>query len=85
VGLYETGRGWSRYDLYPHALVHVATPFYHHLHIAQLEATADLTGEEALRETARVWAAAARRPMTQACAVGRKVAFRLVSPRGRSA
>jgi hypothetical protein len=85
IGLYDTGRGWSRYDLYPHPLVHVAAPFYHHLHVAQLEATADLTGEETLRRTAQLWAAGARRPTTYLWAVGRKVAFRLARPRGRRA
>jgi heparosan-N-sulfate-glucuronate 5-epimerase len=85
IGLYETGRGWSRYDLYPHPLVHVAAPFYHQLHVAQLEATADLTGEETLRRTAQLWAAGARRPTTYLWAVGRKVAFRLARPRGRRA
>lgn len=29
---------WSRYDLFPSRLINVASPFYHQLHIAQLEA-----------------------------------------------
>ena len=36
---YWTGNGWSRYDLYPHPLTNVASPFYHRLHIEQLRAT----------------------------------------------
>ena len=36
--LYNTGWNWSRYDLFPHAIIHVTSPFYHRLHIEQLRA-----------------------------------------------
>ena len=81
IDLYDAGLGWSRYDLYPHRLVNVASPFYHYLHVALLNATADLTGEEALREKAVTWDRAARRLPLKVAAVGRKAAFRLVYPR----
>ena len=81
VDLYDAGLGWSRYDLYPHRLVHVASPFYHSLHVALLEATADLSGEQALRDKAAAWRSAAARVPLKTAAVARKVAFRLVYPR----
>lgn len=81
VDLYDAGLGWSRYDLYPHRLVHVASPFYHSLHVALLEATADLSGEQALRDKAAAWRTAAGRLPLKTAAVARKVAFRLVYPR----
>jgi D-glucuronyl C5-epimerase C-terminus len=83
VDLYDAGLGWSRYDLYPHRLTHVASPFYHRLHVALLNATADLTGEDALRDKAAVWNAADGRLPLRVAAVGRKAAFRLLYPRRR--
>jgi heparosan-N-sulfate-glucuronate 5-epimerase len=81
IGLYDAGFGWSRYDLYPHRLVHVASPFYHRLHVALLNATADLTDEAALREKAAAWDAAADSAPRRVTAVARKAAFRVVYPR----
>ena len=81
VDLYDAGLGWSRYDLYPRRLTHVASPFYHRLHVALLGATADLTGEDALRRKAAVWEASAGRFPLRTAAVARKMAFRLVYPR----
>ena len=81
VDLYDAGLGWSRYDLYPHRLTHVASPFYHRLHVALLNATADLTGEETLRKKAAEWEASAERLPLRVAAVARKVAFRFVYPR----
>jgi heparosan-N-sulfate-glucuronate 5-epimerase len=83
VDLYDAGLGWSRYDLYPHRLVHVASPFYHRLHVALLDATADLTDEAVLREKAAAWDATAGRLPLRVVAVARKAAFRLVYPRRR--
>lgn len=83
IDLYDAGLGWSRYDLYPHRLVHVASPFYHRLHVALLQATADLTDEAALREKAAAWEASAERLPPRIAAVARKAAFRLVYPRRR--
>lgn len=81
VDLYDAGLGWSRYDLFPHRLTHVASPFYHRLHVALLNATADLTGEDSLRSKAAEWEASARRIPLRIAAVGRKVAFRALYPR----
>ena len=84
VGLYEVGGGWSRYDLYPHRLKHVASPFYHRLHVSLLEATAKLSGDDRLGAVAHRWAAAEKRPATVGMAVARKVAFRVAVPRRRA-
>jgi heparosan-N-sulfate-glucuronate 5-epimerase len=76
--------GWSRYDLYPHRIVHVASPFYHRLHIAQLAATARLRPDLSdLTTTADRWAAAARNPVSLATACVCKVTHRLLSPQRR--
>ena len=83
IDLYDAGLGWSRYDLYPHRLMHVASPFYHRLHVALLEATADLADEAVLREKAAAWATTANRLSLRAAAVARKAAFRVVYPRRR--
>lgn len=45
---YDVG-WWSRYSLYPHPLPDLAKPFYHRLHIDQLDALYRLTGSDAFR------------------------------------
>jgi hypothetical protein len=76
--------GWSRYDLFPHPIVHVASPFYHRLHIEQLLATNELASDHRLHEMAARWERSSRRPVAHAAAVSRKVAFRMIRPRSRS-
>jgi heparosan-N-sulfate-glucuronate 5-epimerase len=84
--LYDAGFGWSRYDLFPHPIVHVASPFYQRLHAEQLLATARLRPElPGLTATAERWSRAAERPVPRAVAVARKIAFRLIRPRWRAA
>lgn len=93
IGLYDAGRGWSRYDLYPHPVVHVASPFYHRLHIAQLRATATLVEHRGattptsgvMRAAADRWQEGFDRRTTRYAAVARKVGFRLLRPRARRA
>ena len=79
---YDT-RGWSRYDLFPHPIVHVASPFYHRLHIEQLLATNELAPDHRLQEMAARWERSSRDPVAHAAAVSRKVVFRMVRPRRR--
>ena len=79
---YDT-RGWSRYDLFPHPIVHVASPFYHRLHIEQLLATNALAPDHRLQEMAARWERSSSDPVAHATAVSRKVAFRVIRPRGR--
>jgi hypothetical protein len=73
--------GWSRYDLYPHRIVHVASPYYHRLHIELLRALDDLAPDVRLTTVADRWEASAARLPTRAVALSRKVGFRLLNPR----
>lgn len=61
---YDTG-WWSRYSLHPHVLEDLAKPYYHRLHIVQLEALYRLTGDNDLNEVARRWAQYDRFPMPE--------------------
>ena len=81
--LYELPGGWTRYDLYPHPLPNVASPFYHRLHVVQLRALAALYPSTRIVEAADRWERAARRPWVEGAAVAAKVAFRVVRPRRR--
>jgi heparosan-N-sulfate-glucuronate 5-epimerase len=83
--LYELRSGWTLYDLYPHPMQHVASPFYHRLHIAQLRALDQLAPTAELRAAADRWEAALANPATRAAAVARKVGFRLIRPRRKAA
>ncbi len=86
---YETGRGWSTYDRYPHPIQNVASPFYHRLHVEMLRATERLAPYEQLADelaaTADRWEQALAQPLVRATAVARKVGFRLVKPRRKAA
>lgn len=42
---------WSMYDL----AGHIASPFYHHLHIAQMQAMYKLTGHDIFKQYAEKW------------------------------
>jgi heparosan-N-sulfate-glucuronate 5-epimerase len=77
--------GWSRYDLFPHPIVHVASPFYHRLHIEMLRATNELAPHHRFEEMAARWERSATDPAAKAAAVCRKAAFRMIRPRGRFA
>jgi heparosan-N-sulfate-glucuronate 5-epimerase len=81
--LYRIAGGWSRYDLYPHTLVNVASPFYHRLHIEQLLAMQELAPRDVFVQLTAAWSQGLRRPQARAAAVARKIAFRLTRPRGR--
>jgi hypothetical protein len=76
--------GWSRYDLFPHPLVHVASPFYHRLHIEQLRATNELAPNQVFEQIAARWERSAAGFAGRATAVSRKAAFRIVRPRSRA-
>jgi heparosan-N-sulfate-glucuronate 5-epimerase len=79
--LYDTGWNWSRYDLFPHRIVHVTSPFYHRLHVEQLRAMHDLDARPVFAETGDHWESGAENPLARAHAVARKVAFRMLKPR----
>jgi hypothetical protein len=78
--MYDSG-GWSRYDLYPHPIVHVASPFYHRLHVAQLQAMDALHPNPVFRTTAERWQRSSSSRARTAVAVARKVGFRMLRPR----
>jgi hypothetical protein len=78
---YDIAGGWSRYDLYPHPLKHVASPFYHRLHVAQLEAMDILVDGHPFAGWTRRWSATGMWSPRVGAAVARKVAFRMVRPR----
>jgi heparosan-N-sulfate-glucuronate 5-epimerase len=79
--LYNTGWNWSRYDLFPHPIIHVTSPFYHRLHIEQLHAMHALDPRQIFVETADRWEAGLRHPLARTHAVARKVGFRMLNPR----
>jgi hypothetical protein len=79
--LYRARPHWSRYDLFPHPIKHVASPFYHRLHIEQLLATDALAPRASIRQTAADWERGARSMTASGLALTRKVAFRLLRPR----
>ncbi len=80
--LYDAGLGWSRYDLFPHRIAHVASPFYHRLHVAQLHAMSKLRPDlPALSAKAARWDLGSRNRVGIAVALARKVMFRTLKPR----
>lgn len=79
--LYRAARSWSRYDLYPHPIVHVSSPFYHRLHVEQLRALYELASRAAFATTADDWEKGLHSGPTLAAAVVRKAAFRALRPR----
>jgi heparosan-N-sulfate-glucuronate 5-epimerase len=87
VGHYDIGNRWSRYDLFPHPLPNVASPFYHRLHVEQLAALNRLAPNDSIARTEARWRKGMSSRPAQATAVVAKVAFRAVRPRrfGRGA
>jgi hypothetical protein len=83
---YDTG-WWSKYSLYPHVIPDLAKPFYHRLHVTQLEILHRLTGLRVFGDTAARWRSFDRRPAA-AAAIASKVPFRLANrvatPQGRA-
>lgn len=79
--LYRTPIGWSRYDLYPHPLTNVASPFYHRLHVGHLRALNALAPREVFSQTANEWERTGASVALRSFAVSRKVLFRMVRPR----
>lgn len=78
---YRTALHWSLYDLYPHPLPNVASPFYHRLHVEQLLRQQELLPDARLAVVAAEWARAAHAPAPGAVALVRKAAFRVRRPR----
>ncbi len=75
---------WSRYDLFPHPTVNVASSFYHNLHINQLRAMNLLAPRPQFADTADRWARNASALLSRQRALARKVLFRTLVPRNPS-
>jgi heparosan-N-sulfate-glucuronate 5-epimerase len=79
--LYEIARKWSKYDLFPHPVANIASPFYHRLHIELLTAMDALAHRDAFVRYGAKWAAGADDAADRAIALARKVMFRIARPR----
>lgn len=79
--LYEIGRNWSRYDLFPHPVANIASPFYHRLHIELLTAMNALVHRDAFGQCGAKWRAGSQDQIARSAAIARKVLFRAVRPR----
>jgi heparosan-N-sulfate-glucuronate 5-epimerase len=77
---YDTGY-WSRYDLYPHPIPHLASPAYHLLHIKQLKVLDALCPQPEFGRAIERFEAYRQSRGDRARALRRKVAFRLMVPR----
>jgi hypothetical protein len=69
---------WSLYELTPQRIKSIASPFYHRLHLVQLEIMYRLTGREAFAECGRRWRHYAERTSLRLTAKAYKVAFKLL-------
>jgi hypothetical protein len=74
---YDTGY-WSLYEQSGTRLKMLASPFYHRLHIVQLQIMAKLTGIGLFAETAECWEGYARQRTNRIRALIEKVAFKLL-------
>ena len=81
--LYRAALGWSRYDLYPHPIVNVASPAYHKLHIAHLETLHEMAPRPMFPTMIAEWQRGDRNPLARAVALARKAAFRTIRPRSK--
>ena len=79
---WDTGY-WSRYDLYPHPVLDVASPAYHALHITQLRSLAAQVPDAEIERTIERFEEYAQSAVCRVRALARKVLFRLVIPRNR--
>ncbi len=69
--------GWSRYDLYPAVVLpNLSSPFYHRLHVAQLDAMWRLTGMAEFANYRDRWARADGSPTKSSAAIVYKAAVR---------
>ncbi len=75
IARWDTGF-WSRYDLYPHRVVNVASSSYHTLHIDQLTALVRLSPSPSLETAASCFRAYASSRRNRTRALLHKVAFR---------
>jgi hypothetical protein len=80
IGRWDLGY-WSRYDLYPHKRVNIASNAYHQLHIDQLAAMNAIAPRPALVDAEARFRRYYRSRLNRTRAFAGKVAFRLAVPR----
>jgi hypothetical protein len=80
---YDVG-WWTTYSLYPHPVPDLAKPFYHRLHVTQMELMFVLTDAQEFRAAAERWREYDRR-IRAAAAVASKAVFVPLSRLGRTA
>ncbi|MEE9284930.1 MAG: D-glucuronyl C5-epimerase family protein [Dehalococcoidia bacterium] len=73
---YDAGY-WSCYELRDGGMPMLASPFYHALHITQLEAMGRLTGRGQFTAWARRWRSYQKSPLNRARALAHKALFKL--------
>ena len=69
---------WSLYELSGTRLKMIASPFYHRLHIVQLDVLHQLTGQKIFSDYSLRWEAYRRSPAKRAAALAYKALFKLV-------
>ena len=69
---------WSRADLYPRRMLMPASPYYHSVHIAQLQALYSLTDVQRFDFYAKRWQEYQQSFFCRSCAFFSKVLFKLV-------
>ena len=69
---------WSAYDLAPTRIRNVASPFYHALHLVQLDVTHRLSGRAVFRDTGERWLAYSRSPWCRRRAFAQKCVFKVL-------
>lgn len=69
---------WSLYELTPQRIKSIASPFYHRLHLVQLDIMYRLTGREVFAEYGRRWTRYAERASLRLMAKAYKAAFKLL-------
>lgn len=67
---------WSLYELSGTRLKMLASPFYHRLHVVQLDVMSRLTGDDTFGSYARHWESYATRAVNRYRAMGRKALFK---------
>jgi heparosan-N-sulfate-glucuronate 5-epimerase len=72
---------WSRYDLFPHPVLNVASSFYHALHTSQLTAMNVIAPRPEFADTAARFGRYADSRLCRNRAFARKVMFRVAVPR----
>jgi len=69
---------WSLYELTPQRIKSIASPFYHQLHLVQLEVMYRLTGRETFADYGRRWRSYAQHAPLRMTAKAYKAAFKLL-------